>query len=295
MNLLLVAPLLLSVIGAVFACLVPTAASPALCVRALSVALVISAGAVTAGLVLVGLAAASEIHSFSHVLQWCRALVPGEHGVSLWAGVSAGAMLSWSGWRVAGHLRQVLRDRRRFADVCGVEVVDAPGPVAFAVPGRPGGIVLGRQLLIELRSDERAAVLAHERAHLQHGHHRYVLAAELCAAAFPFLGPIARRVRFYTERWADETAATHVGSRELVARAIARAALFGADIPAPRYGLSLIGSGTAARVEALTAPRVSTGPTLPLAAVGSALAATVAGASVQLHHLAVFVLHICPT
>ena len=39
--------------------------------------------------------------------------------------------------------------------------------------------------------------------------------------------PLARQVRFNTERWADESAANEVGSRALVARAIARVALLG--------------------------------------------------------------------
>ena len=75
----------------------------------------------------------------------------------------------------------------------------------------------------------------------------------LCAAAFPFLVPLARQVRFATERWADEAAAAAIGSRRTLARAIARVALM------PRDGhlspaLAFSGRGTSARVDALLHP-----------------------------------------
>jgi len=292
-NLLLVAPLLLSVVGGLLAWWVPRVASPSWCVRSLTAALVVSAGAIVSALVLVAVVAASQVHVVSHVVHWCTGLEPGDRGVSLWAGAVAVVALGWGGVRVVSHLRQVRSERRRFGSVCGVEVVDVDGPVAFAVPGRPGGVVIGRQLLSELRADERAAVLAHERAHLEHGHHRFVLVAEMCALAFPFLAPLARQVRFNTERWADESAAIAVGSRKVVARAIVRTALVGTPSTTPQFGLAMADLGAAARVEALVRPSVGSSWHVPAAAIGTALFVAGAGASVQVHHLAVFILHIC--
>ncbi len=66
-------------------------------------------------------------------------------------------------------------------------------------------------------TDKRRALLAHEQAHLDLGHHRYLRASEM-TASFPLLGPLARAVRFSTERWADEEAASVVGDRRVVAR-----------------------------------------------------------------------------
>jgi predicted Zn-dependent protease len=96
---------------------------------------------------------------------------------------------------------------------------------AFAVPGRPGRIVVSTGMLAALSSGERQALLAHERAHLRSGHHWFIAAAQLAAAANPLLRPLARTVAFTVERWADEDAARVCGDRRLVARTIARAAL----------------------------------------------------------------------
>lgn len=96
---------------------------------------------------------------------------------------------------------------------------------AVAVPGRPGRIVVAQSLLAALSGPERRALLAHERAHLEHGHHWHVGAVSLAAAANPLLAPLRGAVAHATERWADEEAAEEVGDRRAVAAAVARAAL----------------------------------------------------------------------
>jgi beta-lactamase regulating signal transducer with metallopeptidase domain len=201
-------------------------------------------------------------------------------------GLAVAAVRSWR------YVVRVRHERRVYAQVRGVEVVAAAGPLAFAVPGPTGGVVLGDELVRTLDVDERRAVLAHERAHLDLHHHRYVRAAELCAKAVPVLVPIARQVRHSTERWADEAAAAEVGSRALVARTIARVALLDQPTGSAMVGLRFAGSGAMARVEALLAPpaddvRATTG-----LAVG-VLAVTLAGSAVQVHHLGAFLLHAC--
>ena len=292
MNVLLVAPLLLVVAGIAAGWFLPRVASPVVSVRVLSAATVVAAAGIAAALVLVAAAGASELHEVSSWLGWCDALYPGDHGAAPWAGALAVALLVVATRRALRYIRQARVELASFAHVDGVEVVAAAGPVAFAVPGSPGGVVLGDELVHTLSRDERRAVIAHEHAHLDHGHHRYVHAAETCAAAFPFLVPLAHQVRFNTERWADESAAAEVGSRALVARAIARVALLGA--PAMTPGVLGFGSlGATARVEALLHPPAHPRLTLPAAASTITILTTLAGSSVQVHHLASFLNHAC--
>ncbi len=293
MNALLVAPLLLVGAGIAAGWFLPRMASPATSVRVLTVATVVAAAGVAAALVLVTVAGASELHEVSSWLGWCDALYPGDHGAAPWAGALAAALLLVAARRVVRYTRRVRAELASFAEIEGVEVIAAAGPFAFAVPGSPGGVVLGDQLVHALSRDERRAVIAHEHAHLDHGHHRYVHVAETCAEAFPFLVPLARQVRFNTERWADETAAVAVGSRTLVARTIARVALLGAPQATP--GVLGFGALSAtARVDALLHPPARARLTLPVAASAMTILITLAGSSVQVHHLATFLHHVCP-
>jgi Zn-dependent protease with chaperone function len=290
-NPLLVAPLLLVLAGTFAGWFLPRVASPATCVRVLTAAIVVATGGLTAALALVALVAAAEVHSLPDLVGRCRALYPGDHGVAPWAGTAALVALAIAAGNAARYLGRVRRELDAFSRVDGVEVVTAAGPVAFAVPGRPGGVVVGAELLEVLDPDERRVVLAHEQAHLDQHHHRFVRAAEACGAAFPFLVPIARQVRFNSERWADEVAAARIGSRVIVARVIAKVALLGVSNPAVSLAFESLGSS--ARVEALLHPRVSTGRELAIAGSAVTILTTLAGSSVQVHHLAAFLLHAC--
>ncbi|MER6047653.1 M56 family metallopeptidase [Streptomyces sp. BHT-5-2] len=115
-------------------------------------------------------------------------------------------------------------------------------PYAYAVPGigarpgrpaRPGRIAVSRGMLRSLDDDERRALFAHERAHLQGGHHRYLLAVRLAGCVNPLLLPLRSAVAFSAERWADEEAAGAVGDRRLTARAVGKAALISRPAPYP--------------------------------------------------------------
>lgn len=292
MNLLLVAPLVL-VAGGVFAgWFLPRLVPPALGARLLVTALVMAACGIVAALVLVVMASLSEVPQVSDAIGWCRALYPGDHGAAPWAGLLAGSLLAVAAVRAVRYVRRVRLERAPFVAVDGLEVVTTDEPIAFAVPGRPGGVVIGSELLRCLGPDERAAVLAHEHAHLRHHHHRYVHTAELCAAAFPFFTPLARDVRFATERWADESAASEIGSRRTLARAIARVALMGGGSHR-RVAMAFTGRGATARVDALLHPGERQGWQVPAAVAAVMLATIVMGSSVQLHHLAAFVMHVC--
>lgn len=292
MNLLLVAPLLLTIGGIVAGWFLPRFVAPATCARVLTAAVVLAAASVTSALLLVTMAASSEFHTVSDAIGWCRALHPGDHGAAPWAGAVAGGLLAVASVRGAQYRRRVRAEHAPFASIDGLEVVASEEPIAFAVPGRPGGVVFGSTLYATLDPDERAAVLAHENAHLHLNHHRYVHTVELCSSAFPFLVPLARQVRFATERWADETAAADIGSRRTLARAIARVALM------PRGGrlspaLAFSGRGTSARVDALLHPGNQRRVELPAVVTLATLLTMLAGSSVQVHHLAMFVVHAC--
>ena len=90
-------------------------------------------------------------------------------------------------------------------------VLPSSAPIALAVAGRPGQVLVSNGLLGALAPAEVAAVVGHERAHLEHAHHRYLVVAEAVEAGFARLGPVrcsAGALRVALERWADEVAAS---------------------------------------------------------------------------------------
>jgi Zn-dependent protease with chaperone function len=179
--------------------------------------------------------------------------------------------------RLGSVLRRRRRLYRRIHDVIAdLETVDLDvvvladaRPDAFAVPGRGTArrrrteprIVLTEGMLAALDNPQKSALLAHERAHLRDGHHRLRAAADLAAAANPLLIPARNTVGFLCERWADERAVADVGSRRLVANAIATAALAQAAVARPaesrQVALGFNHLGTVDRVAALHRPPAS--------------------------------------
>jgi Zn-dependent protease with chaperone function len=158
-----------------------------------------------------------------------------------------------TGWRRARAIAAVHRYCQHLpATDANLVVVDSERPDAFATPLPSGRIVVTTALLRALSADERRALLAHERAHLEHRHAWLVLATDLAAATNPLLRPTTRAVRRTVERWADEEAARAVGDRALLARTIARVALLiksseGEQVPA----MSATGGDVPDRVRAL--------------------------------------------
>ena len=114
----------------------------------------------------------------------------------------------------------------------GIVVVPGPAIEAYALPGRPGRIVVSGRLLDCLDDRRRAALIAHEQAHLARRHHLFTTVARLAAAANPLLVPVARSVDYTVERWADEHAAAVTSDRRLVAETIGQVAL----LAGPRAG-----------------------------------------------------------
>ncbi|MBV9160351.1 MAG: M56 family metallopeptidase [Pseudonocardiales bacterium] len=247
------------------------------------VAAMLCAAAATWGLVLL-----------SATLLGCTSLVADEaleRGVQLQdpvpklIGVTAVILLIFGAVRVARVLRArraTTRELRAVCRSCGtgeLAVVALDAPHAFAVPGRPGRILVTRGLLSVLDGDERRVVLAHERAHLRSRHHWLRAATEVCAAVNPVLIPVREAVAFLVERSADEHAAAVTGSRELVARALTKAAL--ASGAAGRVhvwpaALPFAGCGVSARVAALRSEPPRPEPLVPSSVLALGVATAIA-------------------
>jgi Zn-dependent protease with chaperone function len=169
----------------------------------------------------------------------------------------AAVLLAGGGFRLLRDLRRRLGTHRelRAAGVpeAGLVVADWETPLAVAVPGRPGHLLVTTGILRALDDDERRVLFAHERAHLSHHHHRLVTLTAAAAALNPLLIPVREAVAYLVERWADEDAATTVGDRDLTAQAVARAAL-ATVTPAPPATLGMTGGTAVHRVEALAMP-----------------------------------------
>jgi hypothetical protein len=131
-------------------------------------------------------------------------------------------------------------------------VLQDPGPDAYALPGRPGRIVVTTGMLRALGPAEREALLAHERAHLAGRHHLFLAAFALAHSCHPALRALRGPLSYALERWADESAAAAVGDRRLAARAIGRAALASRPVvPRPHAALPAATGPVPRRVAAL--------------------------------------------
>jgi beta-lactamase regulating signal transducer with metallopeptidase domain len=195
--------------------------------------------------------------------------------VALALALAAAGLVLYAGVRRALAVRSAYRSCRELPPGTGDLVVVPSAPaVAWAVPGRPGRIVVARLLLDEFSPPERRAVLAHERSHLRHGHHWHLAAVALAAAVNPLLAGLRGAAAQAVERWADEDAAAELGDRGAVATALGRAARLGA---APAPGLAATAGAIPLRVAALLAPAPRSRP-LALALVALALLAGAAAA-----------------
>ena len=285
----LATPVFVVGLAMVAAWFVPRVVGPAIALWVLASSMVLATLASMVLLLQVGVAGLSEIPLISDGLGWCRAVYGGQHGATPLMGVVAiGALLAMV-WRVRSFARGVRLNRDNFNDVDGITIVDVERPVAFAVPGNPGGVVISRSMLGALDKVERRVVLAHENAHLRYHHHAFVYAVNCCAAANPILTPFARKAIFLTERWADEVAARRVGSRSKVAAVIAKVALL-PSYKAPLFAQALSGGDVVARYEALERPRRSPRRSTIIAAL-SMVAIAVSATFLQFHQLVEFASH----
>ncbi|OLE27572.1 MAG: hypothetical protein AUG49_04870 [Catenulispora sp. 13_1_20CM_3_70_7] len=210
------------------------------------------------------------------------------HGpISPLAGIVAGlAILALAPFAVRAGIRlwhesvRTYRLAKAFsAHPASIAVIQDPRAQAFAVPGIPSlpghaaiptRIVATDSLLRTLDEHQRRAMFAHEQAHLRRRHHLYLLLTNLAVIANPLLWRLPEAVTEATERWADEDAAAAVGDREVLARALGRAALSNLPRTVPAMAQAHVGR----RVRALMAPPPPRRRALA-AVVGVAVAATV--------------------
>lgn len=127
-------------------------------------------------------------------------------------------------------------------------------PYAYALPGRPGRVLVSQGMWACLDAAERRALLAHERAHLAGRHHGLLLLARLAACANPLLRPLCPALAYGAERWADEDAARVVGDRRLTALAVGKAALSSGSAGVSGALASRAGRGAAAGLPAFASP-----------------------------------------
>lgn len=284
-------PVIAAALGGVLVGVIRFPFRPMLVVRALTALAVAITASVVTVLTLGTAAFASRAPGLAAVLASCPVIpthheigfVPGLVSSILLATGLARAALVWRRWRRAG----AGHDGRRF------RIIEDCDPVAYAVPGNPGCVVVSSGLLDRLEPRERQVVFAHERAHLRLQHHRYLLASEIAAALVPPLHWMGLQLRAATERSADEAAVVALGGdRRVVASAIARAALGGGAQPSLMPALS--GGSISVRIHALVGPA-----SRPVADVCAASAVAVAGVAavaagvVQIHHVVEYIGGLC--
>ena len=248
-------PLLLSLGLAWCAPSVARRLRPAVGARVLAVSAVVAALASTWGLLLLALTLlentpfAQERHAVADPVPTAVGAV-----ASILLAVAVGRALRSA--RIRTQTDRALREICRLCPPHGeLAVLEAPEAHAYAVPGRPGRILVSTGLLKATTPLDRRVVLAHERAHLRHRHHRLRALADLAAALNPLLVPARNAVTYLVERWADEAAADDVGNRHETAAALARVALTTAPSASGLPALAFHRHAVVERVVALQAPR----------------------------------------
>lgn len=182
---------------------------------------------------------------------------------ALLVAVAATVRLTWVLVTTSLSVRRQRRHQRELLDLLvpgvdddGASILDADTPLAYCVPGGPGRIVLTTGAARLLTQKQRAAVVAHERAHLQGRHDLLLLLADVTSAAFGFVRVFAaarQELKALVEMLADDAAARATGRRNVAA------ALVGLGVhqpPAATVGAT--GCGVADRVDRLLGdePRV---------------------------------------
>jgi Zn-dependent protease with chaperone function len=221
-------------------------------------------GCTLGGLVLVASPLPARVPLVAALGDWRPDSIGFESPIPLAASALAMLLLAWSGWRTVNELRVLLADRReldgthraiRRANHASVVVLDEEVPNAYALAGtirHRGRIVMTAGLLGLLDDEERAAALAHERAHLRHHHALFEIAGRLMVACNPLLITLNRDLGFLLERWADEESTLET-STPVVASALSKAAL--ATSPTARQRLARCALGWASRGDVTTRVR----------------------------------------
>ncbi|MET7696413.1 M56 family metallopeptidase [Streptomyces sp. NPDC005485] len=266
-------PFAVTAVLAVFAPRLAHVVPPRRAAWALACAALVTAVGWAGALALLAFTGVAQIPEVAEEGRWSVAALRAEDPVYLVVAAGSALMLAVGvlslGVAAVGQARHFVRARRecaRLSQETELVVVDDEVPLAFALPGPAGRIVVSRGMLQCLSDREREALLAHERAHLRGRHHLFQSLWRLTAALNPLLRPLAVAGGFVLERWADEEAAKSVGDRTVVAHAVGRAALASAGA-SPPAALAATGGAVPQRVLALLAPPPPS-RSLPLVAGG---------------------------
>lgn len=262
---------------------------PALATRAVAVTMVVVVGAAIPTMWLTTLAFLAHSPLTGGGFEWCAKALGVHEPVPVALGGAAAFVAvvgTYQALRAIRHHRSLRHDH-----FGAVQVVGHDQPFAFTLPGRGGQIVLSSALTSLPDDREQHVVLAHEAAHASHRHDRYLLVAHVASSAIPLLRPLATRLEYSLERWADEVAARSCGDRTFVAQTLGRVAL-GQFSTAGVAGFA--GLGVPARVAALLAPPVRRPHRVVVVTMWLTIATTALLSLLQLHHLSALVAALCP-
>ena len=259
---------------------------PAVTVRVLGPATVVSAGCAAFVLSVVTFAWLGQLTQVAARGSWSpdtlRDLDPLPRQVSIAAGFMIVPLAAWTTWTVMVRGRALWVTHRACRHLQptthgSYSIVDSAALDAFTTAS--GHIIFTTGLLEVLTPAQQQIVLTHERSHHRHRHNWWTLAVDLAAAVNPLLRPTAAGIRHATERWADEDAAT-VADRHTVAVTIANVALLRSRAAAVApAAMGATGGQVPRRVQALLGPAPRTRPRpllMTVALTGTVLAATIA-------------------
>ena len=251
MRLLVYLPLLIPALAAVAARPLAARLEPRQGTWLLTVAAVALAGCSTVALALLAALAIAQVPGLADLGVYSQSVIHHHDPTSAVIGAVAAVVLTVAAVAVAVAFRhraralaESYRRAARLHDDGAVVVQRGVAVEAYALPGWPGRIVVSGRLLEALDEPGRAALLAHERAHLAGRHHLFTTVAHLAAAANPVLLPMARAVDYTVERWADEHAARVTGDRRLVAVTIGRVAMLATPGRLPAATLGMVRAGS---------------------------------------------------
>jgi hypothetical protein len=174
----------------------------------------------------------------------------------------AGTVVAHASVTAVTHLRAVRRQTLRHAQAArlvgrpepalGALLVDHAQPAAYCVAGPRPTVVMTTGALRALDPDQVDVVLAHERAHLAHRHHRFLAIARIGRQMLPFI-PLMRdtatQITRLVEMHADDTATSDRDTRPL---ATALVVLATPASPAPALAASA--TDTVQRIQRLLSP-----------------------------------------
>ena len=158
--------------------------------------------------------------------------------------------------RARRTLRQAPASRRlAYAGCAGKPLVLVPDsrPAAWCCPGRHGAIYVTEGAASALPVAAFDALVAHEAAHLDHRHHRYIFGAEVAgrlAARVGLLRGMNAQVRLLVEMEADDVAVSTHG-RKAVMQALLVASTLGRSTSVPRVGILAMAGSVGPRVHRL--------------------------------------------